>query len=47
MQNAETLSPTNCAVVLIHHAGKDDSKGARGHSSLEASTHPDENQDRQ
>ncbi len=28
----------NCAVVLIHHAGKDESKGARGHSSLEAST---------
>jgi hypothetical protein len=28
----------NCSVVLIHHAGKDESRGARGHSSLEAST---------
>lgn len=25
-----------CAVVLIHHSGKDDARGARGHSSLRA-----------
>jgi hypothetical protein len=24
----------NCAVAVIHHTGKDDSRGARGHSSL-------------
>ncbi len=25
-----------CLVMLVHHSGKDDSKGARGHSSLKA-----------
>ncbi len=25
---------TNCLVLLVHHTGKDSSKGARGHSSL-------------
>ncbi len=27
-----------CAVVFIHHSGKDESKGSRGHSSLKAAT---------
>ena len=26
----------NCTVLLVHHSGKDDTKGARGHSSLKA-----------
>lgn len=26
----------HCAVMLVHHSGKDDTKGARGHSSLKA-----------
>ena len=27
-----------CAVILVHHSGKDEAKGARGHSSLRAAT---------
>ncbi len=27
-----------CAVIFIHHSGKDESKGSRGHSSLKAAT---------
>lgn len=34
-QIAEALG---CVVIYIHHAGKDDSKGSRGHSSLKAAT---------
>lgn len=30
----EMRRQTGCAVLLIHHAGKDQSKGLRGHSSL-------------
>lgn len=26
----------HCSVLLVHHSGKDDTKGARGHSSLKA-----------
>ena len=26
----------HCSVMLVHHSGKDDTKGARGHSSLKA-----------
>lgn len=28
----------SCVVVFIHHSGKDDTKGSRGHSSLKAAT---------
>lgn len=31
-------SETGIAVLLVHHSGKDESKGARGHSSLRAAT---------
>lgn len=27
-----------CAVIFVHHSGKDESKGSRGHSSLKAAT---------
>ena len=27
-----------CALMIVHHSGKDESKGARGHSSLRAAT---------
>jgi len=26
----------NCTVIFVHHSGKDESKGSRGHSSLKA-----------
>lgn len=31
-------SATGAAVLIVHHSGKDDAKGARGHSSLRAAT---------
>ena len=35
IQNAQRLArETNCHVMLVHHTGKDASKGLRGHSSL-------------
>jgi len=35
IQNAQRLSrETNCHIMLVHHTGKDASKGLRGHSSL-------------
>jgi hypothetical protein len=30
------MEAVDCAVVLVHHGGKDEARGARGHSSLKA-----------
>lgn len=37
--NCDTLrSATRCHLTLVHHSGKDEARGARGHSSLVAAT---------
>ena len=39
IQNIDRIRQrTDCHVMVIHHSGKDASKGARGHSSLRAAT---------
>src|SRR2546430_552041 len=39
VRNIDRLrAETNAAVVLVHHSGKDASRGARGHSLLHAAT---------
>jgi hypothetical protein len=32
----EIIQETGAAIVVVHHTGKDDNKGSRGHSSLKA-----------
>ena len=32
------MATVDCAVAYVHHSGKDESKGSRGHSSLKAAT---------